>query len=125
MTDRYNRFSSLLTTILLLVFVGAAHGSDTTDPTSWYTRYPAYPPYCSTPTEMATRTIPPLPVDDVRQGETRIVHVTAVIRHGARTPYSPNLNCWNGFWESTETGVWDCNLTTILAPPSPSHVREE
>ena len=89
-----------------------------------YTRYPAYPPYCSIPEEMAKRDIPPVG-DDVRLGESRLVHVTAVFRHGARTPYKGDLNCWDGYLESEETGVWNCDLKTITSPPTPKVVSEE
>jgi hypothetical protein len=86
-----------------------SNGDTTTEPV---------PPPSSPST--TTTTIPLL-------GETRLVHVTAVLRHGARTPWAsaPNLKCWNGFWESPETGVWDCDLSTILAPPNPNRVKEE
>ena len=83
---------------------------------SWYKRYPKYPPYCSTPEMMQERRIPPLTTDD-RVGDSRLVHVTSVIRHGARTPYSSDLDCWDGYWENSETAIWNCNLTTFLAPP--------
>jgi hypothetical protein len=83
---------------------------------SWYQRYPYYPEYCSTPEMMEARKIPPLQTD-YRAGDSRLVHVTSVIRHGARTPYSSSLDCWDGYWEAAETGVWNCNLTTFLAPP--------
>jgi hypothetical protein len=84
---------------------------------SWYKRYPKYPPYCSTPEMMNERGIPPLKTND-RVGDSRLLHVTSVIRHGARTPYSSNLDCWDGYWENAETAIWNCNLTTFLAPPS-------
>jgi hypothetical protein len=90
-----------------------------------YTRYPAYPPYCSIPAEMAKRDIPPV-ADDDRLGESRLVHVTAVFRHGARTPYrGGNQHCWKGYLESNDTGVWDCDLKTITSPPTPKVVSEE
>jgi hypothetical protein len=73
---------------------------------------------------MDKRRIPPV-ADDPRLGESRLVHVTAVLRHGARTPHNPNLNCWEGYRESKETGVWNCNLTTYLSPPPPERVTEE
>jgi hypothetical protein len=74
-----------------------------------------------------TEHVPPPSTSIPLLGETRLVHVTAVLRHGARTPWASasKLKCWNGFWESPETGVWDCDLTTILAPPNPNHVKEE
>jgi len=52
-------------------------------------------------------------------GETRLLHVTAIIRHGARTPWSSEMKCWDGYWDSPETGKWDCDdLTTFMAQPS-------
>jgi Histidine phosphatase superfamily (branch 2) len=65
---------------------------------------------------MEDRRIPPLS-DNPKIGETRIVHATAVIRHGARTPWSANMHCWEGYWDDPQTGVWDCDLTTFMAPP--------
>jgi hypothetical protein len=91
---------------------------------SWYERYEAYPPYCSTPEEMATRGIPPIR-PNVHLGDSRLAHVTAVVRHGARTPWSSGMSCWDGYWQSGDTGVWDCALTTFLAPPTPRVVNEE
>lgn len=108
----------------------------------FYQRYQQYPPYCSNPEEMATRSIPPLPNDHIRHlqvkngatdssatnsntnessGRTtassnpssRLVHVTAIIRHGARTPTHPHL-CWDGYWDGSE-GIWDCQLKTVLS----------
>ena len=91
---------------------------------NWYTRYPFYPPYCASPDEMAKRKLPPLQKDK-RLGETRLRHVTVVIRHGSRTPYKAGLNCWEGYDTNPETSVWDCNLTTYLAPPPPEVVSTE
>lgn len=90
---------------------------------SWYQRYESYPPYCSTPEEMATRSIPAIR-PNVHLGDSRLAHVTAIIRHGARTPWSSDLACWDGYWQA-DTGVWDCGLTTFLAPPTPRVVDEE
>jgi hypothetical protein len=59
---------------------------------------------------------------------SRLVHVTALIRHGAQTPYvgPPKYRCWDGYWESTSTGVWDCNLRMKTAPPAASaNIKEE
>lgn len=84
------------------------------DPSEWYTRYPAYPEQCSTPSQMASRSIPPL-TDDPKAGwgsGSRLRHVTAVFRHGARTAH-PGKKCWDGYRESVETGIWDCNLTSV------------
>lgn len=77
---------------------------------AYYTAYPVYPPYCSTPEQMKERGIPPLKAGSY--GESRLRHVTAVIRHGARTPWTGNLQCWKDF-----NGLpWDCNLKTAVSP---------
>lgn len=107
------------------------------DKDAWYKKYAAYPPYCSTPDEMEKRAVPPLKKakgDDGPQkgGEeevsesSRLVHVTALIRHGARTPYAaaPSYVCWDGYWDDPETGVWDCELKTYVSPPAASKERE-
>ena len=111
---------------------------------SWYKRYPIYPPYCSTPEEMAKRHVPPMdnfatkddppdaennsttPTTHSPTGQSQLVHVTALIRHGARTPWSGDLQCWEGYAHPTaDTHHWDCDLTTLLSPPSPNRVEEE
>jgi Histidine phosphatase superfamily (branch 2) len=89
---------------------------DTYNPDDWYKRYDAYPPYCSTPAEMKKRAIPPL--SSASPSGLTLEHVTVVVRHGARTPYAGNLNCWENY-TMRDTGVWNCRLTTIMAPPSP------
>ncbi|MGK3752006.1 MAG: hypothetical protein ACI8RD_004310 [Bacillariaceae sp.] len=78
-----------------------------------YQRYTDYPPYCSDIPEMATRNIPPLPTNKNNNENTRIVHVSAIIRHGARTPVHTK-HCFDGHWDN-EDGIWDCQLTTLLS----------
>lgn len=97
----------------------AQNGSKTS-----YSKYPEYPPYCSTPEQMKERQIPPLPSSNT---STVLVHVTAVLHHGARTILGPEKTgpCWEGFWEKEETAVWDCDLNTYLAPPSYTRIYEE
>ena len=90
----------------------------------WYSRYPIYPEYCSTPDQMAKRAIPELKEDKLVTGDTRLVHVTAISRHGARTVLGSS-KCWDGFWQNDETGVWDCDLTMLFAPPSPERIHQE
>lgn len=92
-----------------------------------YKKYPSYPNYCSIPATMRRRSIPPLQatVPNLGDRNTKLVQVTAVIRHGARTPYSSSLSCWDGYWTDPATGVWDCELTTLTAPPSPPEVKNE
>eukprot|EP00978_Attheya_sp_CCMP212_P004665 scaffold10192_cov36-Attheya_sp.AAC.1 len=98
-----------------------------------YSRYPHYPAYCSTPDEMKTRQIPPLPPpnnnnnkdDAATIQDSKLVQVTAIIRHGARTPWGGDHACWDGYWTNPETGVWDCELTTMTSPPPPPVVEEE
>jgi hypothetical protein len=89
----------------------------------WYSRYPIYPEYCSTPQQMKVRDIPALELDF----ETKVVHVTSILRHGARTVFgrSPDNQCWDGYWDDPETGVWNCELTELLAPPNPQRIMEE
>jgi ubiquitin-like domain-containing CTD phosphatase 1 len=43
--------------------------------------------------------------------------VTAVLRHGARVITNPRLDCWKGYKDNPETGVWDCDLTDVLTLP--------
>lgn len=88
-----------------------------------YERYAHYPEYCSTPDEMERRSVPPLMKTEGGTGggfDTKLVHVTALIRHGARTPYASALGgykCWNDFWTNAETGIWNCHLNTLMSPP--------
>lgn len=84
-----------------------------------YNKYEKYPPYCSTPEEMEKRAVPPLQGNG-NDGSSKLIHVTAIIRHGARTPFrgAPEYKCWNGFWEDEETGVWNCDLKTYISPPA-------
>ena len=75
----------------------------------WYTKYPYYPEYCTTPDQMNTRNIPPL---QVPYGiKSQLIHVTAVIRHGARAPHADK--CWSGWNEQK----WNCELKTFISPP--------
>jgi hypothetical protein len=75
---------------------------------------------------MKLRQIPGLREKDHLIGETRLVHLTAVIRHGARTPWSSNERCWGDYWNaSKDTSRWDCALTTVMAPPDPNAVSQE
>jgi hypothetical protein len=130
---------------LLLSFWGAAGGQDNngdgapddatpddaTPESEWYQRYPKYPEYCSTPEQMTTRNIPSLPNEVFSNTtgeeipETRLRHVTAVLRHGARTIASRDSSCWDGYWDNPETAIWDCPLTERLAPPTPKEILTE
>lgn len=78
---------------------------------TWYQRYSVYPPQCSTTDQMQNRTIPPLGTS--AHGESRLQHVTVVMRHGART-IARNSACWNGYYEHLEP--WTCPPSTYLAP---------
>jgi hypothetical protein len=119
----------------------AASSSSSSSSKDFYQRYKVYPPYCGDPTEMATRSIPPLvpPQKARRRGtgraagrqdagattgegasvRTQLVHVTAVIRHGARTPAHNSHSCWDGHWDGQD-GTWDCDLKTLLTSRPPS-----
>ena len=87
-----------------------------------YTRYAKYHPYCGTPEQMQQRSIPPLQYETNSSSSIapQLLHVTAIIRHGARTPYAgpPSYQCWHGYWSDPSTSVWDCDLKTYTAPPS-------
>eukprot|EP00591_Stephanopyxis_turris_P006030 CAMPEP_0195520266 /NCGR_PEP_ID=MMETSP0794_2-20130614/16500_1 /TAXON_ID=515487 /ORGANISM="Stephanopyxis turris, Strain CCMP 815" /LENGTH=578 /DNA_ID=CAMNT_0040649589 /DNA_START=73 /DNA_END=1809 /DNA_ORIENTATION=- len=76
-----------------------------------------YPKYCSVPSEMNSRSIPPVgfqkPTTSGIIVETQILQASVIIRHGARTPYK-RLNCWDGYDEAI--GNWDCTLTALMAP---------
>jgi FAD binding domain/Histidine phosphatase superfamily (branch 2) len=108
--------ASVLLVLLLVLFqpffkpmmVEAANGTP-----AHYQRYKAYHPYCSDPEEMSTRSIPPLPPQNSSVPATKLVHVTAVVRHGARTPTHPR-QCWNGYWDEPQ-GVWDCQAKTMMS----------
>lgn len=78
-----------------------------------YTAYTAYPPYCSTPEQMKERAIPPL-APGGSFGESKLRHVTAIIRHGARTPWTANLPCWKDFRNNSLP--WDCKVQTSVSP---------
>ena len=116
--------SMFLSAILILVYVNVIDGARPVFPImdkegNSYTKYKKYPPYCSIPDEMERRAVPPLQGES-NDGSSQIIHVTALIRHGARTPYSgaPNYQCWDGYWENKETGVWNCDLKTYISPPA-------
>lgn len=94
--------------------------SDAVDPSKWYQRYPHYHPYCST--NMRDRGVPPLR----DQRATKLLHVSAVIRHGARTPWEAHEQCWDGYLDpGADTAEWNCTLTTLLAPPSPRGIERD
>jgi len=89
-----------------------------------YTKYETYPEYCSTPSQMERRTIKPIHQNTLHSEqqqqpyETKLLQVTAIIRHGARTP-SKAHKCWDDFWKSSsDTSIWNCELTTLVASPA-------
>jgi len=96
-----------------------------------YKRYKHYPNYCSTPHEMLGRTIPPLKTTDNnnnnnKKQKTKLIQVISIIRHGARTPYSNGMHCWDNYRSNNiDTSKWDCNLDTILAPPTSPSIKKE
>ena len=117
------RTTSLALFSVAVLTIASTRAQDTSNPSSWYKRYSVYPPYCSTPDEMAKRSVPPLQ-EDSRLGASRLVHVTAIMRHGARTPYK-SMPCWKGYNQNPATAVWDCNLTTYTSPPPPDRIQQE
>jgi hypothetical protein len=91
----------------------------------FYQRYDHYPPYCSIPQEVEKRRIPPLSTMPSSTNTYTLRHVTAVFRHGARTPWSGNLNCWENYQTDPATAVWNCSLTAFSAPPPASVAAQE
>jgi Histidine phosphatase superfamily (branch 2) len=124
---RFHRATVAMTAAMLSITIGTTTLADIRigSPVPFYSVYDEYPEYCSTPPMMSQRKIPVLKQDS-RLGETRLVHVTAVIRHGARTPvWGENQQCWEGYWDNPETGVWNCSLLTQMGPPTPKQAKTE
>ena len=113
------RFLSSLMALLSLLLLLSTSNAVTAQENKDYTRYSKYHPYCSTPEQMKQRAIPPLQYSG-SSSTPQIIHVTALIRHGARTPYAgyPTYNCWSDYWTNPLTGIWNCDLKTYMAPPS-------
>jgi len=107
---------SLLSTAILSSFYVSADTSGSgniPNDDQLYERYTHYPEYCSIPTAMEQRAIPPLPPLPSKELTTRLEKVTAIIRHGARTPVHTK-HCWSGHWDAPD-GIWDCQLKTLLS----------
>jgi hypothetical protein len=72
---------------------------------------------------MQRRTIPDLDLSSLSGGqhgiETRLEHISVVIRHGARTPTNSGRACWSGYWDIPQ-GVWDCDLKTVMLATEPN-----
>jgi len=91
-----------------------------------------YPSYCSTPDQMeATRHIPPLYSSNTNTplyenvDKFTLLHVTTVIRHGARTPYAPH-QCWSNYDDhNVDTSSWECTLTSMMNPQSEDAISLE
>jgi len=94
---------------------------ETQSSSEYYKRYPSYPKYCSNPSEMAKRNVPPLNIEGTGLPEDAsidILQVSSIIRHGQRTPYAGNIPCWSKYKaKDTDTSSWDCELTTWSSPP--------
>lgn len=80
-----------------------------------------YPPYCSKPDALATRTIPPLSsATTTLYPSLELLNVNTVIRHGARTPYT-NYDCWSDYLATPENSVYNCDDPTMLMTPTSSN----
>jgi hypothetical protein len=106
------------TVLLLFLLNTSAHAQVvfSANAESWYQRYSHYPPQCSTTEQMQNRTIPPLTT--VAHGESRLQHVTVIMRHGARTPVH-NASCWKGYGAEP----WTCPPSTYLAADRATNVE--
>lgn len=100
--------SSIYSTVALAMLTGT--GADFT--------YPEHPPYCAKSGTM--KSIPPLSVNalELTGGALSLLHVTSIIRHGARTPTDAH-KCWKGYNED-----WDCDLTTLTTAPDVKDVKD-
>lgn len=123
MTNRRPSSTPFLPTAMLLLLPTLT--TITAQESKEYTRYTKYHPYCSTPEQMKQRAIPPLQTNDSTSSSPQLIHVTALIRHGARTPYaSPSKYiCWDDYWTNPLTGIWNCDLKTYTAPPSTTKLK--
>jgi len=120
-----NAFFSKHCKILLLALIldwKSMVVTDSAEAIKPYSRYPFYPDYCSTPEQIKLRAIPRLR-DDVQAGDTRLVQVTTVIRHGSRTPLTQQ--CWDGYFTSADTAIWNCDLRTLIATPIPTEFARQ
>lgn len=121
------QFSTMrcLSLFLATVNAGFANGDMNAEfepKSKWYTRYSQYPEYCSTEEQMNKRSIPPLKLSSAQINanmRTELLHVTAIIRHGARTPWGQHT-CWPSFNEHR----WDCELKTMTSPPSQPEILQ-
>ena len=76
------------------------------------------PLYCSDPTQPSSQfsnqfsntTRIPLPKN--LPSSAVLLTASAVIRHGARTPYEPSF-CWDGYLES-DAAKWDCDTSMVM-----------
>lgn len=87
-----------------------------------------YPEYCTTRDQQLQRRIPKLATDTPlarNLNAANIKHVTAIIRHGSRTPWARH-QCWDGYNDpSTDTATWECKLTSMMRPQSEEAVSYE
>ena len=118
MNEEDHLFRSLRSTALLCLITSVHAQVFSANADSWYQRYSVYPPQCSTTGQMQNRTIPPL-AGAGAYGESRLQHVTVIMRHGARTPASRSA-CWNGYSEEP----WTCPPSTYFAPDMVSGASE-
>lgn len=71
---------------------------------------------------METRSIPFIQNTEGLEN-LQIVQVVTAIRHGSRTPWQSH-KCWDGYFENPSQSKWDCDLTTLTAPPQ-QHAGED
>lgn len=86
-----------------------------------------YPKYCSTQKQQLERAIPELRTNSplLSLNETmKLLHVTAVIRHGDRTPWGRHT-CWDTYLdEGEDTSEWNCRLSSLSAAPATIAIEE-
>ncbi|GMH94196.1 hypothetical protein TrVE_jg1257 [Triparma verrucosa] len=77
----------------------------------------SYPYYCSKMTHPSTfKDNPRIPALDSTLAVSlgaKILSASAIIRHGARTPYESSF-CWDGYHEDPAQYVWDCSNSIVM-----------
>ncbi|GMI38051.1 hypothetical protein TeGR_g4455, partial [Tetraparma gracilis] len=84
-----------------------------------------YPDYCShkSGSEFWDQPrVPPLSSSTVASLSPTLLSASAVIRHGARTPWGGGFFCWDGYRQDASQSVFDCDTSMVMttAPTSAS-----
>jgi len=80
-----------------------------------------YPDYCSKISDSSFSSKPRIPPLSSPTSAT-LLSASAIIRHGARTPYAGGFYCWPGYASDPAQSVFDCDTSMVMttAPTSAS-----